>query len=67
VVLIGVLHGGGQQTPSFSGEPLWLCCVLWVVAWRLVSVACALYCPCDVHIVSRCWPWVLYHLCFVLI
>jgi hypothetical protein len=27
VVHIGSLHGGGQQTPSFSGEPLWSCCV----------------------------------------
>jgi hypothetical protein len=27
VVRIGSLHGGGQQTPSFSGEPLWSCCV----------------------------------------
>jgi hypothetical protein len=23
-----------------SGEPLWLCCVVWFVTWRLVLVVC---------------------------
>jgi hypothetical protein len=40
----------GVSSSIVSGDPLWSCCVVQVVAWRLVSVACILV----VLVVLRC-------------